>query len=70
MPDDLVRIGDYPQLRRIAWQLRKDTEIAAMDALEVYERNWRHVDQSDLEPRERAFIEYLANTYSGGRLLV
>lgn len=65
-----VRVGDYPQLCLIAWQLGDDTEVSETDALQLYERNWRHVDHAALQPRERLFIQHLAGTWGHGRLLV
>ena len=65
-----VRVGDYPQLRLVAWQLGDDTEISEPDALQLYERNWRHIDQGALLPRERLFLQHLTDTWGHGRLLV
>lgn len=61
-----VRVGDYAQLRTIAWQLRDDTELAGAEALQLYERNWRHVDQAAMSDDERAFVQQLADTHNGG----
>lgn len=69
-PAATVRIGDYPQLHAIAWQLRADTELTGAEALQLYERNWRHVDQAAMSDEERAFVQQLANAHSGGVLLV
>lgn len=63
-----VRVSDYPQLRAISWHVRDDAELLETDALRLYERNWRFV--GDLDDRERAFIQHLADVYSGGKLLV
>lgn len=68
--EDPVRVGDYPQLRAIAWQLRADTEIPGIDALRMYERNWRHVDRDTMSDDECALVQRLADRYSGGVLLV
>ncbi|HMS74904.1 hypothetical protein [Gordonia sp. (in: high G+C Gram-positive bacteria)] len=67
-PEPVVRVGDYPQLRTISWQLRDDTEVSEPEALRLYERNWRFVGPMD--EREAAFVQHLADTYSAGRLLV
>ena len=67
-PEPTVRVGDYPQLRAISWQLRDDTELSESEALRLYERNWRFVGPMD--NREAAFVQHLADTYSAGRLLV
>lgn len=65
-----VRVGDFPQLRAVAWQLRAETELSGLEALQLYERNWRHVDQAAMSDDERAFVQQLADTHSGGVLLV
>lgn len=65
-----IRIGDYPQLRQIAWQLSEDTEIHETEALQLYERNWRHLDHAAMQRREQEFVQHLADTWSHGRLLV
>lgn len=55
-----IRIADYPQLRRLAWQLAPDTELTPEEAWSTYERNWRHVDKSALVASERQLLEQLA----------
>jgi transcriptional regulator with XRE-family HTH domain len=65
-----VRLADYPQLKRLAWQRPGVGEVSAAEALSLYERNWRHIDPSSLEPGERALVQALANRLGGGRLLV
>lgn len=70
MPEETVRVGDHPQLHAIAWQLRADTELTGAEALRLYERNWRHVDQAAMSDEERAFVQQLADKHNGGVLLV
>ena len=65
-----VLVGNYPGLRRLAWQTDAGTEITETEALNLYERGWRHLDQEALTDREKAFIQHLADTYSHGALLV
>lgn len=65
-----VRIDRYPQLQRLAWQQPGVTELSAREALAVYERNWRHIDEAKLEPQERALVAALVRTVGGGRPLV
>jgi transcriptional regulator with XRE-family HTH domain len=64
-----VRLADYPQLKHLAWQLQGVTELSPGDALSLYERNWRHIDQATLQPAERALVKALADQLGGGRLL-
>ena len=63
---DRVRLEDYPQLARLAWQRSGADEVTPAEALALYERNWRHVDEAAMTPAERALVKALA----GGRLLV
>jgi transcriptional regulator with XRE-family HTH domain len=67
---ETVRLADYPQLRRIAWQLGEFTELTPQEALALYERNWRHVDQSAMDARERDLVTHLVDTWGKGTLLV
>jgi len=54
-----IRLADYPQLRQLAWQVHGTDELTPVEALSIYERNWRHVDMQALEPRERHLIDAL-----------
>jgi hypothetical protein len=65
-----IRIDDYAQLKRLAWNLPVGTTLSPTEALNLYERNWRHVDSAALSPIERAFIESLVQTVGRGHLLV
>lgn len=65
-----VRLDDYPQLKRLAWQLQGVEELSPAAALGLYERNWRHIDQASLTAAERALVQALAQQLGGGRLLV
>jgi transcriptional regulator with XRE-family HTH domain len=65
-----IRLDDYPQLRKLAWQLPGVKELGPKEALDLYERYWRHVDRASLSPTESALIEALSQAFGGGRLLV
>lgn len=65
-----IRLGDYPQLEKLAWQLKGVADVAPREALDLYERNWRHVDQAALSPHEAELIDALTRRFGGGRLLV
>lgn len=54
-----IPLADYPQLKQLAWQVHGADELTPMEALSIYERNWRHVDESAIEPRERQLINAL-----------
>lgn len=65
-----VRLRDFPELEKLAWQLHGVDEITPQEALELYERNWRHVDRASLSDEEAALIDLLSREIGGGRLLV
>jgi hypothetical protein len=61
----VIRIGDYAQLRDLAWN-RADEFIPAKEAFQLYERNWRFVEPDRLDARERALIERLRTEFGSG----
>jgi len=65
-----IRLADYPQLKKLAWQLKDSTKVTAEEALDLYERNWRHVDPDKLSERERRLIEGLLEKLGRRGLLV
>lgn len=65
-----VRLGEYPQLKKLAWQLKGVETLRPREALDLYERNWRHVDRAALSPHESELIDALTLRFGGGRLLV
>jgi len=65
-----IRLADFPALKALAWQLEGVEAISPRQALDLYERNWRHVDTRNLAPDEAALIEALTAALGGGRLLV
>ena len=66
----VVRLDDYPALKQLAWQLPGVTELSPAQALDLYERNWRHLDRESLAPHERRLVQALVDELGGGRLLV
>jgi transcriptional regulator with XRE-family HTH domain len=65
-----IRLDQYPELKKLAWQLQGVEELSPDDALDLYERNWRHVDRASLSLAEIALIKSLSQSLGGGRLLV
>lgn len=59
-PMKTVRIGDFAQLRRLAWQLPADAQLTPEEAWGTYERNWRHADPAAFEDNERQLLAELA----------
>ncbi len=65
-----IRLADYPQLERLAWQFQGASDVTPAEALSLYERNWRHIEQGALALHERALIQQLVGSLGGSRLLV
>ncbi len=54
-----IKLADYPQLKQLAWQVHGTDELTPTEALGIYERNWRHLDESLLTQHEKELIEAL-----------
>jgi hypothetical protein len=64
-----IEVARYPNLRLLAWQLHQ-THIGEAEAFAIYEREWRHLDLSHMEPHELQLIRDLARKYGHGFLNV
>lgn len=65
-----VLVSDYPQLKQIAWQTNAATRLTPVEAMNLYERNWRHVDAQHMEPHERDLVDALQIAFGKGKRLV
>ncbi|MBY0244112.1 MAG: hypothetical protein K2Q03_01535 [Sphingobacteriaceae bacterium] len=65
----MIRINQYPQLRLVAWN-RHNELIDEAEALELYEKNWRFIDEPSLSTEEQNLINQLVKTYGNGVLHV
>jgi transcriptional regulator with XRE-family HTH domain len=65
-----IRLDAFPQLQQLAWQLPGVEDVSPREALDLYERNWRHVDAGRLTPAEADLVRALALAFGSGRLLV
>jgi hypothetical protein len=63
----VVRLADYAQLRDLAWN-RVDEHIPAREAFQLYERNWRLLDPTTLDDRERALITHLKTEFGSDEI--
>jgi len=54
-----IYLADYPQLKKLAWQVHGIDTLTPVEALSIYERNWRHVDVKALELHELQLIDAL-----------
>ena len=60
-----IRMTDYPQLMQLAWQVQGTDTLTPLEAWNIYERNWRHLDENALSERERQLIDALRLGFGG-----
>jgi transcriptional regulator with XRE-family HTH domain len=65
-----IRIGDYPQLTALAWQLDVNTLLSDEEARSVYERNKRFLDIQNINDHERELMQRLITEKAMENLLV
>lgn len=61
----VVRVEDYPQLASLAWHIGRNGTLTPREALNLYERGWRHVDEEALTAKEKIFISNLRRGLEG-----
>jgi transcriptional regulator with XRE-family HTH domain len=54
-----IRVGDYPQLTTLAWQLDGDALLTDEEVRGIYERNKRFLEIEKLNTHERALMQRL-----------
>ena len=55
-----IRLADYPELQRLAWHVQGTDELTPREAMDIYERNHRHLNLEDLTPNERQLLDALS----------
>tara|TARA_E500000318_G_C3527122_1_gene198910 strand:+ start:227 stop:430 length:204 start_codon:yes stop_codon:yes gene_type:complete len=60
-----IIVKDYPQLHMLCWNRSDNALLDEDEALALYERNWRFIDQETVTVRERALINVLAKKHGG-----
>lgn len=60
-----IRMTDYPQLMQLAWQVKGTETLTPREAWDIYERNWRHLDENALSEHERQLIDALRLGFGG-----
>jgi len=54
-----ITLADYPQLKNLAWQVKGINMLSPGEALDIYERNARHLDIENLIPAEQDLLQAL-----------
>ena len=60
-----IPFSDYPQLKQLAWQVHGTETLTPTEAWDIYERNWRHIDEQALTAYERQLINGLRLALGG-----
>lgn len=61
-----ITVGDYPELRALAWSLQPGTQLPPRQVLELYDMNARHLEAAALTDAERTLIEDLREALADG----
>ena len=61
-----IRLIDYPQLKQLAWQVHGTDTLSPKEAWDIYERNWRHLNEPALTVNEQQLIDALHVAFGGG----
>lgn len=54
-----IRLADYPELKKLAWHVRGADILSAREAMDIYERNQRHLDLDAMTPEEVRLLDAL-----------
>ncbi len=65
-----ISLSTYPQLKKLAWQIKQTQTLSPEEALNLYERNWRHIDLNAMDSKELKLIQELMALFGTEKLLV
>ena len=54
-----INVDNYPELRKLAWQIAAGTVLTPDEAWDIYSRNRRHLDEENLTAKEAELITLL-----------
>jgi len=61
-----IRLSEHPELKTLAWHVQGSDELSPVEAMGLYERNARHLDDDALLPHERDLIDALRMVFGPG----
>ncbi|GAB3190249.1 helix-turn-helix domain-containing protein [Hydrogenophaga aquatica] len=59
-----IRLNDYPQLKALAWQVHGTDTLTPAEALDIYERNARHLEVDAMPAHEQALLAALRTAFT------
>ena len=54
-----IHLADYPELEKLAWHVRGADILSAREAMDIYERNQRHLNMDAMNPEEARLLDAL-----------
>jgi transcriptional regulator with XRE-family HTH domain len=54
-----IRLADYPELEKLAWHVHGTEDLSPREAMDIYERNQRHIDKEAMTPEEALLLDAL-----------
>ena len=63
--EQLIETEKSTALKLLCWNRNNDF-VTRKEAFQIYERNWRHVDENDLDQIERELISSLKSEFGHG----
>lgn len=63
---EVIALGNYPQLKSLAWHVQGAESITPRQAWDIYVRNWRHIDETKITADEQQLIERLRAKFEPG----
>ena len=63
-----IRLADYPQLEKLAWHVRDAEDLSAREAMDIYERNQRHLNLDAMTSGEAQLIDALRTAFGHARI--
>lgn len=67
LDQEIIKIDEYPDLALLCWN-RKAEYMTRREAFELYEANWRFLDESSLQTHERTLVSELTWDFGRGVL--
>ena len=58
-----IALADYPQLKALAWQVQGTDHLTPVEAIDIYERNARHLDLPAMTAQEQALWQALQQAF-------
>ncbi len=58
-----IALADYPQLKALAWHVQGTDHLTPLEALDIYERNDRHLNLPTMTAQEQALWQALQDAF-------